>query len=96
MTLIDIYICYHQAFFAVIDGHGGQAATDFVAENLGRNITKALECVGGEEGQLEQAIRSGYMVTDKDFLCQVVVMDFHIYYNRMYINLNVSTLCMPS
>ncbi|KAK7836268.1 putative protein phosphatase 2c 2 [Quercus suber] len=66
------YICYHQAFFAVIDGHGGQAATDFVAENLGRNIAKALECVGGEEGQLEQAICSGYMVTDKDFLCQGV------------------------
>ncbi|KAK9995154.1 hypothetical protein SO802_024857 [Lithocarpus litseifolius] len=71
-VVVDILGDPKQAFFAVIDGHGGQAATDFVAENLGRNITKALECVGGEEGQLEQAIRSGYMVTDKDFLRQGV------------------------
>ncbi|KAF3948978.1 hypothetical protein CMV_025091 [Castanea mollissima] len=71
-VMVDILGDPKQAFFAVIDGHGGQAATDFVAENLGRNITKALECVGGEEGQLEQAIRSGYMVTDKDFLRQGV------------------------
>ncbi|XP_030935757.1 probable protein phosphatase 2C 2 [Quercus lobata] len=71
-VMVDILGDPKQAFFAVIDGHGGQAATDFVAENLGRNITKALECVGGEEGRLEQAIRSGYMVTDKDFLCQGV------------------------
>lgn len=71
MTLANRYIWYHQAFFAVIDGHGGHAAADFVAENLGRNITKALEYVGEEEGWLEQAIRSGYMVTDKEFLCQV-------------------------
>lgn len=71
-VMIDILGDPKQAFFAVIDGHGGHAAADFVAENLGRNITKALEYVGEEEGWLEQAIRSGYMVTDKEFLCQGV------------------------
>jgi hypothetical protein len=68
MTPVDKFD--RQALFAVIDGHGGHAAADYVAENLGRNIVKAIECVG-EEDRLEQAIRRGYLVTDKEFLSQV-------------------------
>lgn len=61
-----------QAFFAVIDGHGGCAAADYVAENLGKNIMKELEHVGeDQEHELQQAIRQGYSVTDKGFLSQV-------------------------
>ena len=61
-----------QAFFAVIDGHGGSAAADFVAENLGKNIVKGLETAGKEDDyQPEEAIRSGYMITDREFLSQV-------------------------
>ena len=55
----------------MIDGHGGRAAADYMAENLGKNIVKELECVGKAENQLEAVIRGGYSVTDKEFLCQV-------------------------
>jgi protein phosphatase 1L len=56
----------------VIDGHGGRAAVDYVAENLGKNIVKGLQNVGCKgDGQLEEAIRGGYLVTDKEFLSQV-------------------------
>lgn len=62
-----------QAFFSVIDGHGGCAAAEYVAENLGINIMKELQHVGeDQEHQLEQAIRQGYSVTDKAFLSQVI------------------------
>lgn len=64
------YMAY-QAFFVVIDGHGGRAATDYVAENLGKNIVKAIEHVGGKDDELEQAIRGGYLLTDQEFLNQV-------------------------
>ncbi|XP_022718390.1 probable protein phosphatase 2C 30 isoform X2 [Durio zibethinus] len=67
---VDILGDPKQAFFAVIDGHGGHAAADYVAENLGKNIVEALENVGDEIGRLEQAIRRGYLVTDKEFLSQ--------------------------
>ncbi|KAJ4827092.1 hypothetical protein Tsubulata_049106 [Turnera subulata] len=74
-VMVDILGDAKQAFFAVIDGHGGRAAADFVAENLGKNIVKALENVGKEDDddgdELKQAIRGGYLVTDKEFLSQV-------------------------
>lgn len=60
----------YQAFFTVIDGHGGRAAAEYVAGNLGRNIVKELGNVGDEGIQLEQAMRVGYQVTDKEFLSQ--------------------------
>ncbi|KAJ9129347.1 hypothetical protein P3X46_033868 [Hevea brasiliensis] len=73
--MTDILGDAKQAFFAVIDGHGGRAAADYVAENLGKNIVKALENVGKDEDDdhhqpLEQAIRQGYLVTDREFLSQ--------------------------
>ncbi|CAK7328839.1 unnamed protein product [Dovyalis caffra] len=71
--MMDILGDAKQAFFAVIDGHGGRAAADYVAENLGKNIVKGLQNVGcKEDGQLEQAIRGGYLVTDREFLSQGV------------------------
>ena len=66
-----------QAFFAVIDGHGGYAAADYVAENLGKNIMKELQHFKEDrEHQLERAIRQGYSVTDKGFLSQVAETDY--------------------
>ncbi|CAN1295005.1 Probable protein phosphatase 2C 77 [Linum perenne] len=61
---------YMQAFFTVIDGHGGREAMEYVAENLGKNIVKAME--GDEEDVVvvEEAIRKGYLVTDTQFLSQ--------------------------
>lgn len=71
--MIDIMGDPKQAFFAVIDGHGGCAAAEYVAENLGINIMKELQHVGEDQvHHLEQAIRQGYSVTDKAFLSQGV------------------------
>ncbi|XP_008775736.2 probable protein phosphatase 2C 74 [Phoenix dactylifera] len=61
-----------QAFFGVFDGHGGRAAVDFVSKKLGKNIIAALDELDKEENQLELAIRSGYLATDKEFLSQGV------------------------
>lgn len=66
---------FPQAFFAVIDGHGGRAAADYVSENLGKNILRAIESATKTEGadscDIEQAIRGGYSVTDEEFLRKV-------------------------
>lgn len=60
-----------QAFFGVFDGHGGRAAVDFVSNKLGKNIITAVAELDKEENQLELAIRTGYLTTDKEFLKQV-------------------------
>lgn len=70
--MLDIHGDPKQAFFTVIDGHGGRAAAEYVAGNLGRNIVKELGNIGDEGVQLEQAMRVGYQVTDKEFLSQGV------------------------
>ncbi|KAJ0085947.1 hypothetical protein Patl1_07724 [Pistacia atlantica] len=49
-VMVDILGDPKQAFFAVIDGHGGRAAADYVAENLGRNIVKELGNDGEKNG----------------------------------------------
>ncbi|KAF5479377.1 hypothetical protein F2P56_000208 [Juglans regia] len=71
-AMLDILGDPKQALFAVIDGHGGHAAADYVAKNLGRNIVEALDNVGEEDDQLEKAIRKGYSVTDEEFLSQEI------------------------
>ncbi|KAI3997020.1 hypothetical protein MKX01_021296 [Papaver californicum] len=45
---------------------------EYVVENLGKNIVSALGEVvqNGKDGQLENAIKEGYSLTDKDFLRQ--------------------------
>lgn len=56
----------------MIDGHGGRAAAEYVAENLGKNIVKELECTKrAEDHQLEALIRRSYSITDKEFLLKV-------------------------
>ncbi|XP_044475183.1 probable protein phosphatase 2C 2 [Mangifera indica] len=67
-VMVDILGDPKQAFFAVIDGHGGRAAADYVAENLGRNIVKKLRNDGETNAKLEDAIREGYQITDTEFL----------------------------
>ncbi|XP_074280160.1 putative protein phosphatase 2C 53 [Silene latifolia] len=63
----------NQAFFAVIDGHGGQEAANYVAENLGKNILKGLENIKKEDQHgVEEAISEGYSQADEEFLRQGV------------------------
>ncbi|KAI3460721.1 hypothetical protein Pfo_017384 [Paulownia fortunei] len=71
-VILDISGDHKQAFFVVIDGHGGHAAADFVAENLGKNIVNELEGVGKAVNHIEAALRGGYLATDKQFLAQDV------------------------
>ncbi|KMT19915.1 hypothetical protein BVRB_1g009620 [Beta vulgaris subsp. vulgaris] len=70
-VITDISGDSNQAFFAVVDGHGGEAAADYVADNLGKNILSSLEnIVEADQHTVEQAIRRGYLETDKGFLSQ--------------------------
>ena len=58
----------------MIDGHGGRAAVDYVAENLGKNIVKALKNIEEHkhsDNRIEQAILGDYLVTDEEFLRKV-------------------------
>ncbi|KAL2231796.1 UNVERIFIED_CONTAM: putative protein phosphatase 2C 2 [Sesamum indicum] len=73
-VVLDISGDPKQAFFVVIDGHGGHEAADYVAKNLGKNIVNELQGVGvGKAGnQIEAALRGGYSATDKEFLAQDV------------------------
>ncbi|KAK4489996.1 hypothetical protein RD792_000650 [Penstemon davidsonii] len=71
-AMLDISGDPKQAFFVVIDGHGGHAAADYVAENLGKNILNELQGVERTGNQIEVALRGGYSATDKQFLAQDV------------------------
>ncbi|KAJ7948970.1 putative Phosphatase 2C family protein [Quillaja saponaria] len=55
-----------KGFFGVYDGHGGEKAADFVAENLHTNILEMMDCK--ESKGKEEALRNGYLKTDEEFL----------------------------
>ncbi|WCJ38556.1 Protein phosphatase 2C family protein [Euphorbia peplus] len=62
------------SFFGVYDGHGGQKAAEFVAENLHTNIVEMMvKCSETGGGSKEEAVKSGYLKTDQEFLKQGVV-----------------------
>uniref|UniRef100_A0A2P2IKL0 protein-serine/threonine phosphatase n=1 Tax=Rhizophora mucronata TaxID=61149 RepID=A0A2P2IKL0_RHIMU len=54
------------AFFGIFDGHGGSEAAVFAANNLGKNISE--EVVGRDEEEIENAVKSGYLTTDAEYL----------------------------
>lgn len=56
-----------QAIFGVFDGHGGTSAAEFAAENLDKNIINELE-TSVDDGQIEEAVKGGYLATDSEFL----------------------------
>ncbi|CAH9126413.1 unnamed protein product [Cuscuta epithymum] len=56
-----------QVFFAIFDGHGGAAAAEFSARNMGRNI---MNEVSAQSEELEKAVKEGYLTTDDEFLKQ--------------------------
>lgn len=69
--------CGFQGFFGVYDGHGGHKAAEFVADNLHTNIFGMLDKCGGDMGK-EEAVRTGYLKTDEEFLKQVLLSDSHL------------------
>ncbi|KAL3824836.1 hypothetical protein ACJIZ3_020865 [Penstemon smallii] len=56
-----------QACFGIFDGHGGAKAAEFAANNLDKNIINELDR-RGNDGEIELAVRSGYLTTDSEFL----------------------------
>ncbi|CAD6203228.1 unnamed protein product [Miscanthus lutarioriparius] len=54
------------ALFGVFDGHGGKNAAEFAAENLPKFIAEEFKKVNG--GEIEGAVKRGYLKTDEEFL----------------------------
>ncbi|KAK4480699.1 hypothetical protein RD792_013781, partial [Penstemon davidsonii] len=55
-----------QAFFGVLDGHGGAGAAEFASNNLEKNIM--IEVLKGGEKDIINALREGYLNTDIEFM----------------------------
>ncbi|XP_062210911.1 probable protein phosphatase 2C 32 [Phragmites australis] len=54
------------ALFGVFDGHGGKNAAEFAAENLPKFMAEEMKKVDG--GEIEGAVKRGYLRTDEEFL----------------------------
>ncbi|XP_058075055.1 probable protein phosphatase 2C 25 [Magnolia sinica] len=65
-AIVDLDGDPKQAFFGVFDGHGGTRAAEFAAVNLGKNIMDEV-MKRGSDG-MEDAVKSGYVTTDAEFL----------------------------
>ncbi|KAI9109097.1 hypothetical protein K1719_019720 [Acacia pycnantha] len=59
-----------QAFFGIYDGHGGAKAAEFAAINLEKNVLKEviMRSDKEEDGDIEEAVKHGYLTTDSEFL----------------------------
>lgn len=53
------------AFFGVYDGHGGEKVAQFAGENVHKIIAKQD---GFLKGDLEQAMKDGFLATDRAIL----------------------------
>ncbi|XP_065016927.1 probable protein phosphatase 2C 32 [Musa acuminata AAA Group] len=57
------------SFFGIFDGHGGKRAAEFASENMGKFIIEQVSTTSGADSSaMEEAVRIGYMKTDKEFL----------------------------
>ncbi|EER95033.1 hypothetical protein BDA96_01G432800 [Sorghum bicolor] len=54
------------ALFGVFDGHGGKNAAEFAAENMPKFMAEEFKKVNG--GEIEGAVKRGYLKTDEEFL----------------------------
>ncbi|KAL9238682.1 hypothetical protein vseg_013072 [Gypsophila vaccaria] len=57
----------NMAIFGVFDGHGGAKAAEYAAEYLNKNIISEIENKGNEV-DIEEAVKQGYLKTDSEFL----------------------------
>ncbi|XP_068644188.1 putative protein phosphatase 2C 53 [Aristolochia californica] len=65
-SVVDIHGDPKQAFFGVFDGHGGTKASEFAAKNIDKNVMK--EVMERGDNEVEEAVKSGYLITDSEFL----------------------------
>ncbi|KAK4772352.1 hypothetical protein SAY86_014127 [Trapa natans] len=70
-AMFDINGDPKQAIFGVFDGHGGPAAAEFAASNLGKNVVNQIAGIYGSE-EIKEGIKEGYLKTDSDFLKEEV------------------------
>jgi protein phosphatase 1L len=55
-----------QALFGVFDGHGGKNAAEFASENMPKFMAEEMKKADG--GEIEGAVKRGYLKTDEEFL----------------------------
>ncbi|KAK4427132.1 putative protein phosphatase 2C 25 [Sesamum alatum] len=73
-ALVGLHGDSNQAYFGIFDGHGGSKAAEFAADNLNKNIIDELKrretaaAAAADDDDIEQAVRSGYLTTDSEFL----------------------------
>ncbi|KAK6116557.1 hypothetical protein DH2020_049663 [Rehmannia glutinosa] len=79
----------NKGFFGVYDGHGGNKAAEFVAENLHLKIFEKLEGISENKAK-EEAVKAGYLKTDEEFLKQGGYVEIHRGTWRVHGTLTVS------
>ncbi|WOL08503.1 hypothetical protein Cni_G17256 [Canna indica] len=60
------------AFFGIFDGHGGKRAAEFASKNMGEFIVEEVSTSGADFGNIEEAVKIGYLKTDAEFLKEEV------------------------
>ena len=61
-----------QAAFGVYDGHGGRRAAEYASQYLATNIVERMAAAVEGGLPLEEAVKDGYLITDREFLKQVM------------------------
>ncbi|KAJ0979370.1 hypothetical protein J5N97_014844 [Dioscorea zingiberensis] len=64
---VDLLGDSQMSFFGIFDGHGGTNASEFASKNLGEHIIEEVR-MRADEGEVEEAVRFGYLKTDAEFL----------------------------
>ena len=62
-----------QAAFGIYDGHGGSRAVDYASQHLATNIVESMAAASECGVALEDAVKEGYLLTDREFLKQVTL-----------------------
>ena len=61
---------YLDSFFAVFDGHGGDAVARFVRANLWENIKSMKHFYSDDDDEIKRAIMDGFVKTQKNIMCK--------------------------
>ncbi|CAH9074746.1 unnamed protein product [Cuscuta europaea] len=69
-AMVNLRGDYKQAVFGVFDGHGGASAAEYASQNLAKNIWDEIEKSSGDDDEIKEAVKNGYLKTDTEFLKQ--------------------------
>ena len=62
------------ALYAVLDGHGGEEASEFCSQDLPKTLVTELLKRNGKTSGVRHALWNAFTATDQNFLAQVVQM----------------------